>query len=203
MNHFWTGQGPYHANLHKWGLAQSSSCDCGQRQTMKHSVVPVNKIWKWTESTARSGWWHSHIAGIYSDYSTCEIIIWSNTSRLFDPLFGSQANIPYSPVSDVWWLCSILSEFVTSVYRWHRTGVACSSFVSFCHAYFCIIFKFCRLLWITESFIWIRFFLSRFVINGDDDDDLNYVHVTKAVACVLLNCTKSLNMYTNQYGDSK
>ena len=26
------------ANLHKWGLAQSPSCDCGQRQTMNHTV---------------------------------------------------------------------------------------------------------------------------------------------------------------------
>jgi len=30
MNHFQTGQGPCRANLHKWGLAQSPSCDCGQ-----------------------------------------------------------------------------------------------------------------------------------------------------------------------------
>ena len=37
-NRFWTGQGPCHANLHKWGLAQSPSCDCGQRQTMNHIV---------------------------------------------------------------------------------------------------------------------------------------------------------------------
>jgi len=34
MNRFETGQGPGHANLHKWGLAQSPSCDCGQRQTI-------------------------------------------------------------------------------------------------------------------------------------------------------------------------
>ena len=33
MNRFWTGQGPCCANLHKWGLAQSPSCDCGQRQS--------------------------------------------------------------------------------------------------------------------------------------------------------------------------
>ena len=30
MNRFRTGQGPRHANMHKWGLAQSPSCDCGQ-----------------------------------------------------------------------------------------------------------------------------------------------------------------------------
>jgi len=33
-----TGQGPCRANLHKWGLAQSPSCDCGQRDTMNHIV---------------------------------------------------------------------------------------------------------------------------------------------------------------------
>jgi len=38
MNRFRTGQGPCHANLHKWGLAQSPSCDCGQRQTINHIV---------------------------------------------------------------------------------------------------------------------------------------------------------------------
>ena len=37
MNRFRTGQGPCHASLHKWGLAQSPSC-CGQRQTMNHIV---------------------------------------------------------------------------------------------------------------------------------------------------------------------
>jgi len=36
--------------------------------------VPINKIWRWTESTQRSGWWRSHMAGIYSDWSTREII---------------------------------------------------------------------------------------------------------------------------------
>ena len=34
INHFQTGQGPCRADLHKWGLAQSHSCDCGQQQTM-------------------------------------------------------------------------------------------------------------------------------------------------------------------------
>jgi len=32
MNRFRTCR----ANLHKWGHAQSPSCDCGQRQTMNH-----------------------------------------------------------------------------------------------------------------------------------------------------------------------
>ena len=38
MNRFWTGQGPCRANLHTRGLAQSPSCDCGQRQTTNHIV---------------------------------------------------------------------------------------------------------------------------------------------------------------------
>jgi len=38
MNHFQTGQGPRCANLQKWGLAQSHSCDRGQWQTMNHTV---------------------------------------------------------------------------------------------------------------------------------------------------------------------
>jgi len=36
--------------------------------------VPVNTVWRWTESTSRSGWWRSHMAGICSDCSTHEII---------------------------------------------------------------------------------------------------------------------------------
>jgi len=36
MNRFRRGQGSWHANLRKWGVAQSPSCDCGQRQTMNH-----------------------------------------------------------------------------------------------------------------------------------------------------------------------
>ena len=43
---FRTGQGPCRANLHKWGLAQSPSCDCSQRQTMNHIVdmCPLTKF---------------------------------------------------------------------------------------------------------------------------------------------------------------
>ena len=46
MNRFRTGQDPCHANLHKWGLAQSPSCYCGQRQTMNHIVdtCPLRKF---------------------------------------------------------------------------------------------------------------------------------------------------------------
>jgi len=46
MNLFWTGQGPCRANLHKWGLAQSPSCDCDQQQTMNHIVdtCPLTKV---------------------------------------------------------------------------------------------------------------------------------------------------------------
>jgi len=35
----------------------------------------INKIWRWTESTTRSGWWCSHVAGICSDCSTRKILI--------------------------------------------------------------------------------------------------------------------------------
>ena len=46
VNHFHTGQGPCYGNLQKWGLAQSPSCDCGQRQTMNHIVdtCPLTKF---------------------------------------------------------------------------------------------------------------------------------------------------------------
>jgi len=37
--------GECRAYLHKWGLAQSPSCDCGQQQTMNHMVdtCPLTK----------------------------------------------------------------------------------------------------------------------------------------------------------------
>jgi len=47
--------------------------------------VPINKIWRRTESTPRSGWWRNHMAGIYSDCSTREInnkyIGWSDVTK--------------------------------------------------------------------------------------------------------------------------
>ena len=70
LNRFQTGQSPCCANLHKWGLVQSASCDCGQRQTMNHITCPlttfegelkllheadddaVRRIVIWLESTA-------------------------------------------------------------------------------------------------------------------------------------------------------
>ena len=39
--------------------------------------IPINKIWRWTESTPWSRWWRSHMVGIYSDCST--------HSKLCDP----------------------------------------------------------------------------------------------------------------------
>ena len=46
LNRFRTGQDPCRANLHIWGLAQSPSCDCGQRQTANHIVdtCPLTKF---------------------------------------------------------------------------------------------------------------------------------------------------------------
>jgi len=36
LNRFRTGQGPCAANLHKWHLASSAKCQCGEIQTMHH-----------------------------------------------------------------------------------------------------------------------------------------------------------------------
>jgi len=46
MNRFQTSQGLCYANAHKWGLVRSPSCDCGQRQTMTHTVgtCPLTKF---------------------------------------------------------------------------------------------------------------------------------------------------------------
>jgi len=71
LNGFQIVQGPCRANMHKWGLAQSPSCDCDQRQTMNH--ISINKIWRRTECTPRSRWQHSHMAGIHSNCSTQEM----------------------------------------------------------------------------------------------------------------------------------
>ena len=35
--------------------------------------LSINKIWRRPESAPRSRWWQSHVAGMYSDCSTCEI----------------------------------------------------------------------------------------------------------------------------------
>ena len=44
INRFRTGEGPCRAKLHKWGLAQSPSCDC-QRQTINQTAdtCPLTK----------------------------------------------------------------------------------------------------------------------------------------------------------------
>jgi len=68
LNCFWTGQGQCCAILHKWGLAKSLTCDCGQQQTMSDiaNACPLTKFngelqllhededdaVKWLESTA-------------------------------------------------------------------------------------------------------------------------------------------------------
>ena len=46
MNRYRTGQRPCCANLHKWGLTQSPSYDCGQWQTINHIVdtCPLTKF---------------------------------------------------------------------------------------------------------------------------------------------------------------
>jgi len=40
--------------------------------------VSIDEIWRRTESTPRSRWWRSHMAGIYSDCSTREMNNWSS-----------------------------------------------------------------------------------------------------------------------------
>ena len=76
MNSFRTGQGPCRANLHKWSLARSPSCDCGQRQTLNHTVdaCPLTKFEGGLNLLHKADD-DSHMAGIYSDCSTCEIIL--------------------------------------------------------------------------------------------------------------------------------
>ena len=76
MNRFRTGQDPCRANLHKWGLALSPSCDCGQRQTMNH-VVDVSPL---TKFEGGLNLLHEAVddavimARIYSDCSTRETL---------------------------------------------------------------------------------------------------------------------------------
>ena len=72
-----TGQGPCHANLREWGLAQSPSCDCGQRQTVNHIVgtCPLTKFEAGLNLLHEADDDAVILAGIYSDCSTREIII--------------------------------------------------------------------------------------------------------------------------------
>ena len=106
VNRFRAGQGPRRANLHKWGIAQSHSCDCGQRWTMNHIVdtCPLTKF---------EGAWNllhevdddSHMAGIYSNCSTCEII--NSVRRLMVCLSvangrsGLSGSVPVSHLANV------------------------------------------------------------------------------------------------------
>jgi len=71
--------------------------------------VSINNIWRWTESTARSGWWRSHMAGIYSDCSTRQLII-----------IGA-----YSGKRLDWWSTSAMSMQCSGAWKWHRTSEAC------------------------------------------------------------------------------
>ena len=103
VNRFWAGQGPCHTNLHKWFWfwpATDHEPHCWH--------VPINKICSWTESTPRSGWWRSHMAGIYSDCSTCETImladlddnsLWKSTHSLtqLTKTTSSSSNFKFHP----------------------------------------------------------------------------------------------------------
>jgi len=46
LNCFLTSQGPCRANMHKWGLASSPPCDCGEQQSIEHIVdsCPLTKL---------------------------------------------------------------------------------------------------------------------------------------------------------------
>jgi len=68
VNRFRTGQGPCRAVLHKWGLAQSHSCDCGQRQTTNHIVdtCPLTKSEGGLNLLHEAGDERSHMAGMYT-----------------------------------------------------------------------------------------------------------------------------------------
>jgi len=107
---WWTVSGQVKANVVLTctkGLAQSPSCDCGKRQTINHIVdtCPLTKIWRWTESTPWSGWWRSHMTGIYSDCSTCEIIIIVFVSRAIDRS-SAKVNMPQFITSLTGTLCN-------------------------------------------------------------------------------------------------
>ena len=53
LNHFRPGPPPRRANLHKWGLAQSSSCDYG-------SIRPWTTLWTWAHlQNLKADWIYS------------------------------------------------------------------------------------------------------------------------------------------------
>jgi len=69
LNHFQMGQGPCHANLHKW-VSPNHLLTIVASDRPWTTLSTCDKIWRQTESIAQSGWWRSHMAGIYSDCST-------------------------------------------------------------------------------------------------------------------------------------
>ena len=76
MNRFRAGQGPCRANLHKTGSRPITVLwlwpSTDHEPHCWHVLgapPPINKIWRRTESTWRSGWWRNHMAVIYSDCS--------------------------------------------------------------------------------------------------------------------------------------
>ena len=64
----WSLTNHFRAILHKWCLAQSSSCDCGQRQTMNHIVdtCPITKFEGGLDLLHEADD-DGHLSGIYSD----------------------------------------------------------------------------------------------------------------------------------------
>ena len=99
MNSFQIGQGPCHANLHKWCVAQSPSCDCGQRQTMNHIVDTClsTRIEGGLNSTKRMmtqsyGWNLQRLQ--HSEITVITVVVLSVGGRQFPPRHG---RVPFLP----------------------------------------------------------------------------------------------------------
>ena len=81
--------------------------------------------WRWTESTPWSGWRRSHVAGIYSDCSTREIIIPDETNntlgqhRDFRKYNFPTRKFPYITVCLV---CMVFAEAVSNVNQTRKTS---------------------------------------------------------------------------------
>jgi len=87
MNRFQTGQGPCRANLHKRGLAQSPSCDCGQRQTMNH-IVDTCPLTEFEGGLNLYSAYGQQTSGFLAQSSKLEVG-WNNTHTFNGPFSGT------------------------------------------------------------------------------------------------------------------
>jgi len=68
--------------VHKWGLAESPTCDCGHEPYCRH--MSIDKIWRWIATTIRGQRRCRQVAGICSDYITRDIKVKTGSpDRLF------------------------------------------------------------------------------------------------------------------------